>query len=46
MTFHGEAYLKQMETTLYRVCIEAQKQDYEQFPFEELTSTFRLLEEG
>lgn len=45
VTFHWEAYLKQTETTLYRVCAEAQKQNYELFPFEEVISTFALLAE-
>jgi len=45
VTFHGEAYMKQTEKNFYRVCLEAEKGDYSQYPFEEVISTFALLTE-
>lgn len=40
MTFHGETYFKQTEANLYRVSLEAEKEEYSQYPFEEVVSTF------
>ena len=46
MTFHGEAYMKQTEENFYRICLEAEKGDYSQYPFGEVISTFALLGES
>ena len=45
ITFHGEAYMKQTEKNFYRICLEAEKGDYSQYPFGEVVSTFALLAE-
>lgn len=45
MTFHGETYLKQTQEYLYRISLEAEKQNYSQYPFQEVVSMFTLVME-
>ena len=41
-TFHGEAYFKQTDSHLYKLDTAALKQDYSDYPFNTMISSFRL----
>ncbi|MCX6009076.1 MAG: hypothetical protein NTW48_03410 [Chloroflexi bacterium] len=41
-TFHGEAYFKQTETHLYKLDTAGLKEEYSQYPFTTIISSFKL----
>jgi hypothetical protein len=41
-TFHGEAYFKQTETNVYKLDTAALKQQYSNYPFNTMLSSFKL----
>jgi hypothetical protein len=42
-TFHGEAYFKQTETHVYKLDTAGLKEEYSQYPFTTIISSFKLL---
>ena len=41
--FRGEAYFKQAESNLYKINMEGEREVFEDYPFDEIISTFRFL---
>ena len=41
-TFHGEAYFKQTETHVYKLDTAGLKEEYSQYPFNTIISSFKL----
>jgi hypothetical protein len=40
--FHGEAYFKQTETQVYKLDMAGFKQEYSNYPFNTIISSFKL----